>query len=115
MEYLFAEEIEFILTSPLQISNRTTFFRYRSISVGRFLVSLTEVFTSEKKNLEGRFLVKVGDNYWMQVEPEHTGEGVESAIMEASLCDDSKFVAFITKKFQIENNMPIMLYSDDLP
>ena len=49
MEYLFAEEIEFILTSPLQISNRTTFFQYRSISVGRFLVSLTEVFTSEKK------------------------------------------------------------------
>ena len=27
----------------------------------------------------------------------------ESAIMEASLCDNSKFVAFITKKFQIEN------------
>ena len=36
--------------------------------------------------------------------------------MEASLCDNSKFVAFITKKFQIENYMPIiMLYSDDLP
>ena len=39
----------------------------------------------------------------------------ESAIMEASLCDNSKFVAFITKKFQTENYMPIMLYSDDLP
>ena len=39
----------------------------------------------------------------------------ESAIMEASLCDNSKFVAFITKKFQIENYMPIMLYSDNLP
>ena len=63
----------------------------------------------------------------MQEEPEHTGEGDyvdaflqnleldESAIMEASLCDNSKFVAFITKKFQIENYMPIMLYSDDLP
>ena len=38
----------------------------------------------------------------------------ESAIMEASLCDSSKFVAFITKKFQIENYMSIMLYSDDL-
>ena len=38
----------------------------------------------------------------------------ESAIMEASLCDNSKFVAFITKKFQIENYKPIMLYSDDL-
>ena len=48
----------------------------------------------------------------MQEEPEHTGEGDynedafvqkleldESAIMEASLCDNSKFVAFITKKF----------------
>ena len=39
----------------------------------------------------------------------------QSAIMEASLCDNSKFVAFITKIFQIENYMPIMLYSDDLP
>ena len=65
--------------------------------------------------------------YWIQEEPEHPGEGDyvdafvqkleldESAIMEASLCDNSKFVAFITKKFQIENYMPIMLYSDDLP
>ena len=35
--------------------------------------------------------------------------------MEASLCDNSKFVAFITEKFQIENYMPNMLYSDDLP
>ena len=49
MEYIFAEEFEFILTSLLQISNRTTFFQYRSISGGRFLVSLTEVSTSEKK------------------------------------------------------------------
>ena len=39
----------------------------------------------------------------------------ETAIMEASLCDNSKFVTFINKKFQIENYMPIMLYSDDLP
>ena len=39
----------------------------------------------------------------------------ESAIMVASLCDNSKFVAFITKKFQIENYMIIMLYSDGLP
>ena len=49
MEYIFAEEFEFILTSLLQISNRTTFFQYRSMSGGRFLVSLTEVSTSEKK------------------------------------------------------------------
>ena len=74
-----------------------------------------------------RSLNKVGNNYWMQEEPEHIGEGDyvdafaqkleldESAIMEASLCDNSKFVAFITKKFQIENYMPIMLYSYDLP
>ena len=96
------------------------------MSGGRFLVSLTEVSTSEK-NLVCRSLFKVEDNFWMQEEPEHTGEGDsvdafvqklelnESAIMEASLCDNSKFVAFITKKFQIENYMPIMLYSDDLP
>ena len=96
------------------------------MSGGRFLVSLTEVSTSEK-NLACRSLLKVEDNFWMQEEPEHTGEGDyvdafvqkleldESAIMEASLCDNSKFVAFITKKFQIENYMPIMLYSDDLP
>ena len=93
---------------------------------GRFLVSLTEVSTSEK-NLVCRSLLKVGDNFWVLEEPEHTCEGDyvdafvqkleldESAIMEASLCDNSKFVAFITKKFQIENYMPIMLYSDDLP
>ena len=29
--------------------------------------------------------------------------------MEASLCYKSKFVAFIAKKFQIENYMPIIL------
>ena len=76
MEYIFfAEEFEFILTSLLQISNRTTFFQYRYMSGGRFLVSLTEVSTSEK-NLVCRFLFKMGDNYyWMQEEPEHTGEG----------------------------------------
>ena len=48
------------------------------MSGGRFLVSLTEVCTSEKKKkLVCRFLLKEGDNnyYWMQEEPEHTGEG----------------------------------------
>ena len=74
MEYIFAEEFEFILTSLLQISNRTTFFQCRSMSGGRFLVSLTEVCTSDK-NLVCRFLLKVEDSYWMQEEPEHTGEG----------------------------------------
>ena len=45
------------------------------MSGGQFLVSLTEVSTSEK-NLACRSLLKVGDNYcWMQEEPEHTGEG----------------------------------------
>ena len=44
------------------------------MSDGRFLVSLTEVSTSEK-NLVCRSLLKVGDNYWMQEEPEDTGEG----------------------------------------
>ena len=89
------------------------------MSGGRFLVSLTEVSTSEKK-LACRSLFKVGDNYWIQEEPEHTGEGDyvdvfvqkleldESVIMEASLSDNSKFVAFITKKFQIKNYMPII-------
>ena len=48
MEYLFAVEFEFILTILLQIFNRTKFFQYRSMSGGRFLVSLTEVCTSEK-------------------------------------------------------------------
>ena len=64
MEYLSAEEFEFILTSLLHIYNRTTFFQYRSMSDGRFLVSLTEVSTSEKKKkLAYRSLLKVGDNY----------------------------------------------------
>ena len=45
------------------------------MSGGRFLVSLTEVCASEK-NLVCRFLLKEEDNYyWMQQEPEHTGEG----------------------------------------
>ena len=39
-----------------------------------FLVSLTEVSTSEK-SLACRSLLKVGDNHWMQEEPEHPGEG----------------------------------------
>ena len=43
------------------------------MSGGRFLVSLTEVSTSEK-NLACRSLLKVGDNYWIQEEPEHTCE-----------------------------------------
>ena len=109
MEYLFAEEFEFILTSLLPISNRTTFFQYRSMSGGRFLVSLTEVSTSEKK-LACRSLLEEEDNYWMQEEPEHPGEADyvdafvqkleldESATMEALLCGNSKFMAFITKR-----------------
>ena len=80
MEYIFAEEFEFILTSLLQISNRTKFFQYRSMTGGRFLVSLTEVCTSEKNlawlkmgdkyhwetksiSQKGRHLLKMGDKY----------------------------------------------------
>ena len=119
MEYIFAKEFEFILTSLLQISNRTTFFQYRSMSGGRFLGSLTEVSTSEKKTWHADPCSKWETINWMQEEPEHTGEGDyvdafvqkleldESAIMEASLCNNSKFVPFITKKFQIENYIPI--------
>ena len=110
----------------MQISNRTKFFQYRSMRGGRFLVSLTEVCTSEKtwhadpcskletitgckKNLNTQASGDYVDALVQKLELD------ESAIMEASLCDKSKFVAFITKKFQIENYMPIMLYSDDLP
>ena len=97
------------------------------MSGGRFLVSLTKVSTSEKKP-SMPIPVQSGRQLLLDAEePEHTGEGDyvdafvqkleldESAIMEASLCDNSKFVAFITKNFQIENYMPIMLYSDNLP
>ena len=122
MEYLFAEEFEFILTSLFQISNKTTFFQYRSMSGGRFLVSLTEVSTSEKKtwyaepcskwetiiitgckkslNIPAR-----GDYVDAFVQKFELGELV---IMETSLCGNSKFVAFITKKFQIENYMILL-------
>ena len=96
------------------------------MSDGRFLVSLTEVspqkktchadpcskwetITGCKKNLN----TQAKGTMWMFLFKQL--ELNESAIMEASLCDNSKFVAFITKKFQIENYMPIMLYSDDLP
>ena len=69
------------------------------------LASLTEVSTSEK-NLSCRSLLKVGDNYWIQEEPEHTGEGdyVDAFVQKLELDESaiiSKFVAFITKKFQI--------------
>ena len=77
------------------------------MSGGRFLGSLTEVSTSEKK-MAGRSLLEVGDNYyWMQEEPGEEDyvdafvqklELDESATMEALLCDNSKFVAFITKR-----------------
>ena len=49
------------------------------MSGGRFLVSLTEVSSSEKKPGMpipaqcGRQLLDL--HYWMQEEPEHTGEG----------------------------------------
>ena len=63
------------------------------MSDGRFLVSLTEVSTSEKK-LACRFLLKEGDNYYrMQEEPEHTGEGdyVDAFVQKLEL-DESAFM-----------------------
>ena len=88
------------------------------MSGGRFLGSLTEVSTSEKtwhadpcskwetitgckKNLNTQARGEYVDAFVQKLEID------ESAIMEASLCDNSKFVVFITKKFQIENYMPI--------
>ena len=96
------------------------------MSGGRFLVSLTEVSTSEKKNWHAdpcskwETITEYKKNLITQARGDYVNAFVqkleldESAIMEASLCDNNKFVAFITKKFQIENYMPIMLYSDDL-
>ena len=95
------------------------------MSDGRFLVSLTEVSTSEKtwhadpcskwETITGcKKNVNTGEGDYVDAFVQIL-ELDESAIMEASLCDNSKFVTFITKKFQIENYMPIMLYSDDLP
>ena len=53
----------------------------------------------------------------MQEEPEHTGEGdyVDAFVQKFELDESAIMEAFITKKFQIENYMQIMLYSDDLP
>ena len=105
MEDLFVEGSEFILTSRLQsdpIERR--FCQYRSMSGGRFLVSLREVCTSEKI-LRCRSLLKLGDSNWLQEKTEHTEEDEnvnasvreleleESEIVEASLCDSSKDVA----------------------
>ena len=82
------------------------------MSGGRFLVSLTEVSTSEKI-LACLSMLKMGDNItgYKNLNTEARGDYVdafvqklelyESAIMEASMCNNSKFVAFITKKFQI--------------
>ena len=59
-------------------------------------------------------LFKVGDNYWMQEEPEHPGEGDyvdafvqnlelnESATMEASLCDDSNSWHLLPRNFKLK-------------
>ena len=93
------------------------------MSGGRFLVSLTEVSTSEKKKKTGILIPaqsgrRLLDSYKKNLNTQARGDYVdafvqklelgESAIMEASLCDNSKFVAFITKKFQIENYMIIL-------
>ena len=120
MEDLLAEGFDYILTSRLQsdpIERR--FSQYRSMSGGRFLVSLREVSTSEKI-LGCRSLLKLGENYWLQEEAENTDEdgnvdalvrdlGLEEVgIMEPSLCDSSKEVVHciaggIAKKLQKKN------------
>ena len=102
MEDLFVEGSEFILTRGLQsdpIERRSS--QYRSMSGGRFLVSLS---TSEKI-LICRSLLKLGDSCWLQEETELTevDDNVnasvrelkleESEIVESSLCDSSKDVA----------------------
>ena len=47
----------------------------------------------------------------------NTGEGdyVDAFVQKFELDESAIMEAFITKKFQIENYMQIMLYSDDLP
>ena len=96
------------------------------MSGGRFLVNLTEVSTSEKNwHADPCSKWETITGYKKNLNTQARGDYVvafvqkleldESAIIEASLCDNSKFVAFNTKKFQIENYMPIMLYSDDVP
>ena len=76
------------------------------MSGGRFLGSLTEVSTSEKNPAQSRRqLTGCKENLNTQARGDYVDAFVqkleldESAIMDASLCDNSKFVPFITKKF----------------
>lgn len=120
MEELLSEEYIYVRTGQLQsdpIERR--FSQYRSMSGGRFLVSLREVSTSEKI-IRCRSLLKIGESYWLQKDTEHTEDGDrvnslvqnlesdEEGIMEASLCDNSQEVAHciagaIAKKLQKSN------------
>ena len=116
---LLSEGYEYVLTRRLQsdpIEHR--FSRYRSLSGGRFLVSLREINTSEGI-LTCRSLSKAGVNYWeekedhvysdteaitnfMQKLEEHEGE-----LFEINLCDDSvevaQFVAGYAAKKLLKN------------
>ena len=66
------------------------------MSGGRFFVSLSEVSTSEK-NLACRSLLKVGDNYRMQEEPEHTGEGdyVDAFVQKLELLNQQLYMQYM--------------------
>ena len=105
LEDLFAEGFEYILTSKFQsdpIERR--FSQYRSMSGGRFLVSLREVTTTEKV-LGCRSILKAEEDYWLKDEDEESNEEdevkalvesleiEEAGIMEASLCENSREVA----------------------
>ena len=68
---LLSEGYDFVLTRRLQsdpIENR--FSQYRSMSGGRFLVSLREVKTSERI-LTCRSLLKAGVDYWEEKDENH--------------------------------------------
>ena len=65
MTDLFAERLDFILTSRLQRDSvEQRFSQYRFMSGGRFLVSLKEVST-EEKILKCHSLLKLSNNYWL--------------------------------------------------
>ena len=103
---LLNEDYDYVLTRRLQsdpIENR--FSKYRSMSGGRFLVSLREVKSSEKILIR-RFLLKSGIDFWKcdLGKPDEDEkrkfeeliselESKEIEIMECSLSEDSTEVS----------------------
>ena len=105
MEDLFSEGFEYVFTKKFQSDPvERRFSQYRSMSGGRFLVSLREVGTTEKI-LGCRALLKAGEHYWKKEAVDTSTEGddvdtlledlviEEAGIMEASLCENSNEVA----------------------